>query len=135
MAATPVYGALRDHDEIGASTPLQYQERDLDATPSPSKQSTSSGASRSMYIGLACVATAMVAGVNHATGGGVVAMLSTKAETQAKAKAATSSGLDFIAYSADYSHASALKTAGPHSFIKENRLVEPIKDTGQSTER
>ena len=39
--------------------------------------------------------------------------------------------LDFIAYSGDYGHESALKTASPHSFVKTNRLVEPIKDTGE----
>jgi len=84
--------------------------------------------SRAKYVGLACAATALVAGVSHATGGGVVAMLSSKA--QAKAKATTVDvDIDFIAYSADYSHESALKTASPHSFVSKNRLVEPIKDT------
>ena len=116
--AAPLYGSLGDE----AATLLPVPNIDeTPASPSPSRAR--------LYIGLACAATAMVAGVNHATGGGVVAMLSTKAEAQAKAT--SSSGLDFIAYSADYSHGSALKTAGPHSFVKANRLVEPIKDTGE----
>ena len=118
--ARPLYGSLGD--EAVALLPVPNIDGD--------KAPVNSSISRSrLYIGLACAATAMVAGVNHATGGAVVAMLSTKAEAQAKAT--SSSGLNFITYSADYSHASALKTAGPHSFVKTNRLVEPIKDTGE----
>ena len=120
--AAPIYGSLGDE----AATLLPVPNVDGHETLASSAPSRTR-----LFIGLACAATAMVAGVNQATGGGVVAMLSTKAEAQAKAKAATSSGgLDFTAYSADYSHASALKTASPHSFVKANRLVEPIKDTG-----
>ena len=44
----------------------------------------------------------------------------------------TTVSLDFIAYSGDYGHESALETASPHSFLKTNRLVEPIKDTGEN---
>ena len=81
--------------------------------------------SRSRYLGLAGVATALVVGVKYATVGSTAAMFQAKA-------AKTSESLDFIAYSGDYGHESAVKTASPLTFVKTNRLVEPVKDTGEA---